>query len=249
MRILSWNVNGIRSVARKGFLKWLEKESPDILCIQEIKIDEASIPKELLKPFGYHSYWNPAKRKGYAGTCVYCKNEPLSVQKGLGIKGFDEEGRALVLEYPEFCLINVYMPQGGRDKNKLPFKLRVYDELIRLLNDFKKQLILIGDFNIAHREVDLARPKSNKNNVMFTIDERKKIQKIMNNGFIDSFRELNKGCGNYTWWPYMNNLRERNVGWRIDYVFLSESLKKSLKYAFIMPEVLGSDHCPIGVEL
>ena len=242
MRIVSWNVNGIRSIHKKGFLEWFSRELPDILCLQETRVNEECIPKELLKINDYYSYWNHAEKKGYSGVCVYTKKKPLKVKKL-----FNEQGRALVLKYSDFMLMNIYFPHGGRGKERLPYKLRVYDEFLSMLK--KGPVILCGDFNVAHKELDLARPRSNLNNVMFTPEERARIDGIISKGFIDSFREFHKEGGHYTWWPYMHNARARNIGWRIDYIFISQVLKDSLKDAFILKDVKGSDHCPIGIEL
>jgi len=251
MRILSWNVNGIRSVYSKGFLDWLKAESPDILCVQETKAQPDQVPAELLDFDDYFSFWNSAQKKGYSGVGVFSKQEPLEVKDKLGFRDFDSEGRFLVLKYPKFTLVNVYMPQGGRTKEKIPFKLESYSFFLEFLDSFEKEepILLCGDFNIAHTEVDLARPKQNQNNTMFTLGERKQIDAIAEKGFVDTFRKFHSEGGNYTWWPYFANARPRNIGWRIDYCFASKSLSESVKDAFILPKVMGSDHCPVGVEL
>ena len=250
MKIISWNVNGIRAVYRKNFFKWMRKTNPDILCLQEIKAQKEQIPEELVKPKGYYAYFNFAERKGYSGVAIYTRRKPLKIEYKLGLKRFDQEGRILKLKYPDFTLINLYLPHGGRQKENLAYKLKVYNRIINYLKKIKdKNIILIGDFNIAHKEIDLARPKDNENNIMFTIEERKQIDKIIKSGFIDTFREFNKKGGNYTWWPYMAKARQRNLGWRIDYIFISKELTQKLKDAFILPEIMGSDHCPIGIEI
>ncbi|MFA5386542.1 MAG: exodeoxyribonuclease III [Candidatus Paceibacterota bacterium] len=250
MKIISWNVNGLRSVHKKGFLNWFKRTNADIVCLQEIKIQEDKIPQELLSPDKYHSYFNFAEKRGYSGVACYVKKIPLKVEYKLGIKRFDKEGRFLSLEYPEFTLINFYLPHGGRQKENLVYKLEVYDKLIKYLGTLKnKKVILIGDFNIAHQEIDLARPKQNQKNIMFTPEERKQIGRIIDLGFIDTFREFHKDGGNYTWWPYMANARERNLGWRIDYSFTSKNLTPEIKDVYILKKVYGSDHCPIGLEV
>ena len=250
MKIISWNVNGIRAVHRKNLSKWMAKTNPDILCLQEIKAQKEQIPEELVKPKGYYSYFNLAERKGYSGIAVYSKKKPLKVEYKLGLKRFDEEGRILRIEYRDFILINIYIPYGSRDKSNLLYKLKAYNYLIDYLKKNQdKNIILIGDFNIAHKEIDLARPKNNKNNIMFTLEERKQIDRIIELGFIDTFRKFNKKGENYTWWPYRFNAKERNLGWRLDYVFVSQTIISKIKKSFILNKVICSDHCPIGIEI
>jgi len=245
MKIISWNVNGIRAVYKKNFLKWFIKTDPDILCLQEVRAQKEQIPEELIKLKGYYSYFNFAEKKGYSGVAVYTKKKPLKVEYKLGFERFDKEARILKLHYPNFILINLYFPHGAHDKSNLKYKLKAYNYLINYLKK-KKNVILAGDFNIAHKEIDLARPKDNKNNIMFTQEEREQIDRIIDLGFTDSFRKFNKEKGNYTWWPYRFNAKERNLGWRLDYIFTSKSLK--IKKAFILNKITDSDHCPIGIE-
>jgi len=250
MKILSWNVNGLRAVAGKGFLDWVKKSNADVICLQETKAQEKDLTSNLLYPQGYKPFFNSAVKKGYSGLAVYTKQKPLRVKNKLGLKRFDEEGRFLELQYPGFVLMNFYLPHGGRQKENLAYKLEVYQKLFKYLQRMKKQkLILIGDFNIAHEEIDLARPKQNKNNIMFTPEERKQIDKLLRLGFIDSFRKFYKDGGHYTWWPYFANARQRNLGWRIDYTFVSKNLTDKIKDTFILKKVQGSDHCPIGIEI
>ena len=250
MKIISWNVNGLRNVYSKGFIEWFKKEDADIVCLQEIKANENQLVFELTQPKGYYTYFNSADKKGYSGVAIYTKEKPLSVNKSLGLDTFDMEGRIIELEFSKFILMNLYIPHGGRGKEKLIYKLSVYEALLKKLNQIRdKQIILAGDFNIAHNEIDLARPRDNLNNIMFTPYERKQIDDLMNEGFIDSFRDFNKEDGNYTWWPYMRNARERNLGWRIDYIFITKGLRPKLKDAFILKDVKGSDHCPVGMEV
>lgn len=250
MKIISWNVNGLRAVYKRNFLKWLKKSSADIVCLQEIKAQTEQLPPDLIKVKNYYSYFNPSIRKGYAGVAVYVKEKPLRVEQGLGMERFDQEGRMLKLKYSDFILINLYLPHGGRQKENLGYKLKAYNLLLNYLKKNKrKNIILIGDFNIAHKEIDLARPKQNKNNTMFTPRERKQIDNMVKLGFTDTLRKFHKKGGYYTWWPYFANARERNLGWRIDYAFLSESLTPELKSSFILSRVTGSDHCPIGIEI
>lgn len=249
MRIISWNVNGIRALYKKEE-HWLDKINADIVCLQEIKTQQEQQLSFVSMSPHYHSYFNPAVRKGYSGTAIYTKERPLEIKQKIGLEKFDNEGRILQLEFPGFMLINLYLPHGGRDKSNLSYKLEVYQKLLRYLAKTKNQkLILTGDFNIAHKEVDLARPKQNSNNIMFTPEERKQIDKLQKLGFIDTFRKFHKEGGHYTWWPYMANARQRNLGWRIDYIFVSKGLISKVKRAFILPKVMGSDHCPIGISV
>jgi len=248
MKILSWNVNGLRSVYRNNFVSWLEKIDADIVCFQEIKTQLSSLPPDLATLKNYKPYYNFALNKGYSGVAVYVKKEPSKLEQVLSHPRFDKEGRILRLDYHDFSLINLYLPHGGRQKENLIYKLEVYDLLLEYLEKIKyKNVILIGDFNIAHEEIDLDRPKQNQRNTMFTLEERRRIGKIINLGFTDTFRRFHQEGGQYTWWPYFANARERNLGWRIDYAFVSKSLAPKLKSSFILQEIKGSDHCPIGV--
>jgi exodeoxyribonuclease III len=250
MKILSWNVNGLRSVYRKGLVLSLKNIKADILCFQEIKAQEGDISHILLKYRGYFSYLNLAQKKGYSGIMVLSKTAPLKINNRLGLKRFDSEGRFLELEYSKFILINIYIPHGSRDKKNLKYKLNVYKYFIDHLRKIKnKKIIICGDLNIAHEDIDLARPKSNRCNIMFTLPERKQISDLITLGFIDTFRNFNQKSGNYTWWPYFANARQRNLGWRIDYIFISKKLVSRLKDSFIKSNILGSDHCPVGINL
>jgi exodeoxyribonuclease-3 len=248
VKIISWNVNGLRSVCRKGFWEFLKKENPGAICLQEIKIDQASLSSKFINPLGYYSFYNPAIRKGYAGTAVFTKAKPKFFTKTIGFRKFDEEGRAAFLEFPNFKLANVYMPHGGRGKENFPYKFSSYKVLFKALREIKPD-ILIGDFNIAHTELDLGNPKQNKDNTMFTSKERRQLDKLLSFGYKDSFRLFTREGGHYSWWPYWNNLRQRNIGWRIDYVFVTTKFASKIKKAFILEKVIGSDHCPIGIEI
>jgi len=250
MKILSWNVNGLRAIYKKGFWEWFEKIKADIVCLQETKIQDEQLSFDLVRLKNYSSFFNSASKKGYSGVGVFSKKKPLEIKRKLGLKRFDNEGRFLELQYPEFTLINLYLPHGGRQKENLAYKLKVYQFLFKYLQKMNKQkLILIGDFNIAHQEIDLARPKQNKNNIMFTPKEREQIDRLIDLGFTDSFRKFYKEGGHYTWWPYLANARQRNLGWRIDYAFVSKRLTPNLKKSFILSQVKGSDHCPMGIEI
>jgi exodeoxyribonuclease-3 len=248
--MLSWNVNGIRAIHEKGFKKWFLEEEPDILCLQEIRADEDQIPRELNKVFGYLAYFNSAQKKGYSGTAIYTKIKPEKVSTKIGFKQFDEEGRFIRLDFRDFILINFYIPNGGQNKEDLDYKLKFYDYLIKYLEKIKnKPIILSGDFNVAHKEIDLAQPKENQDSIMFTPKERQQIDKMSDLGFIDTFRQFYKGGNNYTWWAYYSFARQKGLGWRIDYFFVSKSLENKLKKAFILDKVSGSDHCPVGIEI
>jgi exodeoxyribonuclease-3 len=213
MKIVSWNVNGLRSVYKKNFSEWLDKIGADIICLQEIKTQEEISQQKLFTPLAYQFYANYAAKKGYSGVAVLAKNKPLKIKKNLGLERFDSEGRMLYLEYSNFILINLYLPHGGRQKENLEYKLEVYKYLLNYLRKIKdKNVILSGDFNVAHKEIDLARPKQNQNNIMFTPEERKQIDAII---------KLGSDGGHYTWWPYMANARQRNLGWRIERRFYS----------------------------
>jgi len=250
MKIISWNVNGIRSVYRKGFLKWLEREKPDILCLQETKARPGQLPFDLTTLTGYHTIFNSAKRKGYSGVAVYSLEKSLKVKKQVGHKRFDREGRFVETKFKNFTLLNFYIPHGNRDQRDIPYKLEVYDYILNYLDNFNgENLILCGDFNIAHKERDLARPDSNQKNTMFTESERAQLDRLINLGFVDSFRKFNEEGGNYSWWPYSKTAREKNVGWRIDYIFTSGTLTENLKNAFIQKEINFSDHVPVGIKI
>lgn len=252
MRLLSWNVNGIRAIEKKGFLQWLEKESPDILCLQETKAHPEALVEKILKPSGYYTYWAWAERKGYSGVSIFSKKEPAQVTVGLGISEFDLEGRTLIADYGDFVLFNVYYPNGGEGNKRVPFKMRFYDAFLDYAEKLRKQgrkIIITGDVNTAHTEIDLARPKQNEKTTGFLPEERAWVTKFIGSGYTDTFRHFFKEPGHYTWWDYKTGARARDVGWRIDYFFVSENLLPNLKNAFILKDVLGSDHCPVGIEL
>lgn len=252
LRLLSWNVNGIRAAQKKGFLNWLEKESPDILCIQETKAHIEQLTSDLINPDGYKTFWSSGERKGYSGVATFTKTEQKKIDCGFGIKKYDSEGRILITHFKDFILFNIYFPNGQRDNERLKYKLGFYDEFLKFANKLKEKgekLIICGDVNTAHKEIDLARPKENINTSGFLPVEREWMDKFVENGYIDTFREFNKEGGNYTYWDPITRARERNVGWRIDYFFISPNLLKNLKKAFIMPNIMGSDHCPLGIEI
>lgn len=255
MYIYSWNVNGIRSAWSKGLLKFYLNKDPDILCLQETKASVDQFPSEirensLFNNKTHYLYTCCAKKAGYAGVAILTKEKPLKVTTELGHDRFDSEGRLLKLDFSDFCLFNFYIPHGGRQKENLAYKLDVYNLILKKLEREKnKKIVLVGDFNIAHDERDLERPKQNMNNIMFTPEERHVLDRLISLGFIDTLRKFRPENGFYTWWPYMAGARERNLGWRIDYGFVSKNLENKLKDAFICSNVMGSDHGPIGLDV
>ena len=252
VRFLSWNVNGIRAAYKKGFIDWFAKEKPEILCVQETKATKEQLPDDLINVNGYNSFFSSAEKKGYSGVATFSKTEPVKVSNGIGIKKFDSEGRFLVTEFDEFVLFNIYFPNGKAKKERLQYKMDFYDAFLKHLKKLLKQdkkIVVCVDVNTAHKEIDLARPKPNEKISGFLPEEREWIDKLLEAGFIDTFRKFNQKPEQYTWWDMMTRARDRNVGWRIDYFFISDNLKDNLKNAFILPEVMGSDHCPVGIEL
>jgi exodeoxyribonuclease-3 len=249
MRILSWNVNGIRALARKGFTDWLKKDAPDILCLQETKACEEQLDRTLLKPKGYHTFWNCAERKGYSGVATFCRAKPLSVRKGVGIERFDLEGRVLITEHPDFFILNIYFPNGKMNKERLRYKLDFYDAFLDFAENLREQkpLLVCGDYNTAHREIDLSRPKENSKVSGFLPVERTWMDALVASGFVDTFRHVHGDRVEYSWWDLKTRARERNVGWRIDYFFATEDLIPRIEDAFILKDVMGSDHAPVGV--
>ena len=252
MRILSWNVNGIRAADRKGLYDWFKKESPDILCLQEIKAQPEQVPPYLRNMPRYNIYWNPAERKGYSGVVTYTKETPINTKNGFGIDRFDKEGRTLICEFPSFVLFNIYFPNGKKNKERLDYKLDFYDTFLAYADNLKaegKNIVVCGDFNTAHNEIDLARPKENEKISGFLPVERAWIDTFIDHGYVDTFRHLNKEADQYTWWDMKTRARERNVGWRIDYFFVNNEFLPHLKGACIRNEIIGSDHCPIEIEI
>ncbi|MGG3470965.1 exodeoxyribonuclease III [Neobacillus pocheonensis] len=249
MKLVSWNVNGLRACVKKGFLDYFHEVDADIFCIQETKLQDGQINLELE---GYHQYWNYAVKKGYSGTAVFTKVEPLSVRYGVGMDESENEGRILTLEFENFFLVNVYTPNSQRDLARIGFRLEWEDRILTHLQelDAVKPVILCGDLNVAHQEIDLRNPKSNVGNSGFTDEERGKMTTLLDVGFVDSYRHFNpEKEGAYTWWSYMAKVRERNIGWRIDYFIVSKTFCGRLKHADIHSEVMGSDHCPVVLEL
>lgn len=252
MKILSWNVNGIRAADKKGLFDWFKKETPDILCLQEIKATPEQVPLYLRNPPGYYTFWNPAERKGYSGVVTFTKEKPTDVKKGFGIEKFDKEGRILITEFPSFTLFNIYFPNGKKDQERLDYKLDFYNTFLAYADNLKvkgKNIVVCGDFNTAHKEIDLARPKENEHVSGFLPVERAWLDTFVDHGYVDTFRHFNKQPDQYSWWDFKTQARERNVGWRIDYFFVNREFLLQVKKAFILQEVMGSDHCPVGIEI
>lgn len=252
-KIVSWNVNGIRAIKKKGFFDYLEKEKPDLLCVQETKASIEQLDNDLINPLGIYSsiYHSCSIKKGYSGTAIFFKEKPIDKFVGFGIDKFDNEGRVSAIEYKDFILFNVYFPNGTME-GRLEYKLEFYKHFFDFCNNLKskgKNIIICGDYNIAHKEIDLARPKDNIKSSGFLPIEREWMDKIVNDGYIDTFRHFNKNPGFYTWWSMQTRARDRNIGWRIDYHFVSNSLIDKVKSSYISSEIIGSDHCPVVLEL
>ena len=252
MKLYSWNVNGIRAAERKGFLDWLDQTQPDILCLQETKARVDQLGSSLIEDHGYHTYWHSADKAGYSGVATFCKEEPYFVQEGLGIDRFDAEGRVLITEHENFLLYNIYFPNGQKDDIRLNYKLDFYDELLPIVNDQVENgnnVIITGDWNTAHHPIDLARPKENEKTSGFMPIDRERIDNYISHGWVDTFRYFHAESDRYTWWTYRFGARERNIGWRIDYFFVNETLVEQLVDAEIHPDIMGSDHCPVSLTL
>lgn len=249
MQLISWNVNGIRACVGKGFKEFFEQAQADIFCIQETKCSPDQIELEF---DGYQSYWNSAEKKGYSGTAIFTKIKPKQVTYGIGIEEHDQEGRIITLEFEKFYLVNNYTPNSKRELERLEYRQQWEDEIRKYLLKLnkKKPVIMCGDLNVAHQEIDLKNPKTNKGNAGFTNEERQKMTELLQAGFTDSFRHLYPNKENsYSWWSYMGKAREKNVGWRIDYFIVSNNIKEKIEEASIYPEIMGSDHCPVGLKI
>lgn len=249
MKLISWNVNGLRACMNKGFKEYFDSEDADFFCLQEIKLSEGQIE---FAPDGYHAYWNYAEKKGYSGTAIFAKEEPISVSYGLGIDEHDHEGRVITLEYPDFYMIAVYTPNSQNELARLDYRMKWEDDFRNYLTELKtkKSVIVCGDMNVAHKEIDLKNPKTNRNNAGFTDEERAKMTELLNSGFIDTFRYFYPDQEQiYSWWSYRFKAREKNAGWRIDYFLVSEDMKDRLKGAAIHTEIMGSDHCPVELDI
>ena len=251
MKLVSWNVNGVRAALKKGLLEWMEATRPDVLCLQETKAHPGDV-QHVTWPKGYTAHWNSAVKKGYSGTVIFSRERPLSVTNGIGMAAHDDEGRVITAEFAGFHLVNVYQPNSQRGLTRLKYRTGEWDPaFLKFLKKLekKKPVVFCGDLNVAHTETDLTNPKTNRRNAGFTDEERANFSAVLSAGFVDTFREFEKGPGHYTWWSQMMNCRARNIGWRVDYFVASEKLRPALKRAWISPEVMGSDHCPVGLEL
>ena len=249
MKLISWNVNGIRACLTKGFEEVFKKMDADIFCLQETKCQPDQINIEFQ---GYTSYWNSAEKKGYSGTAIFTKQKPINVTYGIGIEEHDKEGRVITLEFEKFYMVDIYTPNSKRELERLEYRQIWEDEIRKYLLKLNetKPVIMCGDLNVAHKEIDLKNPKTNRHNAGFTDEERNKMTELLDSGFTDKFRYLYPEKENaYSWWSYMGHAREKNVGWRIDYFIVSKSIEKQIKEAKIYPEIMGSDHCPVGLEI
>ena len=254
MKLISWNVNGIRAAHKKGFLEWFAEEQPDVLCVQETKAHEVQLPTALKQVDGYSAWFTTPERKGYSGVGLYTRegHEPRSVSFGLGVERFDSEGRTVVADFDDFVFLGIYFPNGKRSADRLRYKMEFYDAFLDYVDNLRKEgrnVIVCGDVNTAHKAIDLARPKENEKISGFLPEERAWMDTFLEHGYVDTFRQFNQEPGNYSYWDTMTKARERNVGWRIDYFFADTDLTSNLTNAFILPDVMGSDHCPVGIEL
>jgi len=252
MKIITYNVNGIRAAVNKGFEKWLEATEADVVCLQEIKSTPEQVNLSLFHNLGYETFWHPATKKGYSGVAIFTKIKPLNVCIGCGIEKYDFEGRVIRMDFPEFSVMNVYMPSGSSGLDRQAFKMVWLDDFFEYVQRIKKEIpnmIVCGDFNICHKAIDIHNPKSNANSSGFLPEERAWMEKLFQSGFVDGFRYINKEPHNYTWWSYRTNARERNLGWRIDYHAVTEELKNKIRRAVILKEAYHSDHCPVLLEI
>jgi len=252
MKIISFNVNGIRAAIKKGLLEWLEEENPDILCLQEIKLFETELVENLFKNLGFYCYWYPAQKKGYSGVAILSKIEPKEVSYGIGVEQFDFEGRVIKADFGDFSLICAYFPSGTTGGVRQDLKIQFLDHMMSYMKGLKKtnsNLVLCGDVNICHTEIDIHNPKSNKNSSGFLPEERAWVGEVLDSGYLDTFRHFNKDPHNYSWWSYRAGARSKNLGWRIDYLFTTSEMENLLVNADILPEVVMSDHCPVMLEI
>lgn len=253
MKLISWNVNGLRAVINKGFKEFFKEIDADIFCIQETKMQEAQLDENILEIFeGYNAYWNSAEKKGYSGTAIFTKQKPLNVTYGIGKEEHDKEGRVITLEFEKFYMVNIYTPNSKRELERLDYRQLWEDEIRAYLLKLKenKPVVMCGDLNVAHEEIDLKNPKTNRKNAGFTDEERAKMTELLNAGFVDTYRyKYPEVEGKYSWWSYMFHAREKNAGWRIDYFIVSENLKDKIEDAKILDDIYGSDHCPVELDL
>lgn len=251
-KLISWNVNGLRSCGRHGFLQWFERESADVVCVQEIKVKPDQLAPEFMNPHRYNAFWHPADKPGYSGVAIFAKLEPIDVRYGLGVKEFDQEGRVVTAEFGNFTVINSYFPNSQRDHSRLPFKLRFCAEFasfVRREREKGKTVYLCADWNIAHTEIDLKNPKANQKNAGFLPEERAWMTEFLSAGYVDAFRHFNRDPGQYTWWSYRPGVREKNIGWRLDYFLTDAPAVSRLRSAVHQTDVVGSDHCPVAITI
>jgi len=251
MKLISWNVNGVRSVLKKGLIEAMTAAKADVFCLQEIKCQDVDV-QDVAWPEGCEAVWNPAQKKGYAGTAMIFRKRPANVVFGIGVPEHDDEGRVMTAEYRDWWLVNVYTPNSQRGLTRLDYRVKAWDPAFRRYLaklEKKKPVVFCGDLNVAHTEIDLTNPKTNRRNAGFTDEERKSFSGLLGAGYIDTFREFEKGPGHYSWWSQMMNCRARNIGWRVDYFVISAALRPRLKRAWIAAATMGSDHCPVGIEI
>jgi len=252
MQFISWNVNGLRSIYKKGFLNWFKETMPDVLCIQETKAHEEQLPEEIRKVSGYHAYFSYPERKGYSGVALYTKAGPNSIENSFYDNTIDDEGRIIISCFDKFTLMNIYFPNGKMSQDRLDYKLEFYKAFLdecKLRMERGEELVVCGDVNTAHKETDIARPKQNEKVSGFLPVEREWLDRFIGGGLVDTFRMHTKEGGHYSWWDYKTRARERNIGWRIDYFFVSKGIAKNTKASYMLSDVMGSDHCPIALEM
>jgi exodeoxyribonuclease III len=252
MRLVSWNVNGIRAAVRNGFWSWLADARPDIVCLQETRIQPEQLTPKMRQPPGYHPFWHAGERRGYSGVATFSQEQPRSIREGFDQARFDVEGRTLLTRHSDFALLNVYFPNGGRGQERVQYKIEFYDALLAFCSELQakgERLVVCGDLNTAHQSIDLARPKENEKTSGFLPEEREALSRWLNAGFVDVYRWLHPDAEEYTWWTYRFDARARNIGWRLDYFLLTEDLLPTVRDAQILGEVKGSDHCPVSLEL
>lgn len=252
MRIITYNVNGIRAAMNKGLVEWLKSAEPDVLCVQEIKANPEQVDLSSFEAMGYHHYWHPAQKKGYSGVAIFSKIEPRNIEYGCGIKEYDDEGRILRIDFDSLSVMSVYHPSGSSGDLRQEFKMKWLSDFNGYIQELKKtrtELVLCGDFNICHKEIDIHNPRTNANTSGFLPEEREWMEQFINTGFIDTFRHFNKDPHHYSWWSYRAGARGKNLGWRIDYNMVTQNLQERLKRAVILPDAMHSDHCPVLLEV
>lgn len=252
MKLITFNINGIRAGIKKGLVEWLKSENPDVFCLQEIKLSETHLVEEYFTKLGYYCYWHPAQKRGYSGVATFTKNEPSNVYYGMNIETYDFEGRTITVELDGKLIVNTYFPSGSSGELRQDFKFKFLNDYVVFINGLKKlgkPVIICGDVNICHKEIDIHNPKTNKNTSGFLIEERDWVTNFLNSGFVDAFRSVNTEPHNYTWWTYRAGARQKNKGWRIDYFFVDKNIKNTIKNAQIHRDIFMSDHCPVSIDI